>query len=670
MSNNNRNTNNQNRSDERSGGKSSNNRNNNRNNSQGGRPPVPAGMKSNRGQAIRAQRRTMETASLITEKFEDASTTKIVNPKPDLHDHSTKLRIIPLGGMDGGGSKNMILIEYGNDAIITDAGIDLGVDLPGVNYMIPDVSYLDRVKRNIRGYVITHGHLDHIGALPYIVPKYPAPIYGSQFTMGMVEQIFGNNEKTPEDFEIRSVVMNQDNHERLKLGPFTIELVRVTHSIPDSTMIVIDTPVGRVINTGDFKIDPEPLDHKPTDIERLMQLGEEGVHVLLSESTTTERPGRTMTEHALQESFMERMKAAPGRVFVATFSTNMNRIQMLVTSAADNGRKVAFDGRSMISTLETAVRLGFIRIPKGTLIPMAQVNKMADDKVVVVCTGSQGEMNSALDRMSKGEHKFVKLKAQDSVILSSTPIPESGNDASVGDMVDNLMRQDVHVFRHETHEIDGSGPLHVSGHASMDEFGDLIAMLKPKFFVPIYGPYRSKRRHIDIAAQNGIDRRNTLNAENGEVIEVSSERMYLNGHVENGSVLVDQTGSIVPNVVVKDRLVMAEDGIVTVILTVQRGNGRLLTSPDIITRGFIYMRENEELMNGIRAELKRAAAQRFQRVELDRFKTELKDHITHFLYEHTNRSPVVIPVVNVLNSLSDLNKNTQDNKPQLDTSHD
>jgi ribonuclease J len=644
------------------------NENRNKKNTSNNKVVVSSQLRSNRGQAIRAQRRTVETAHQITSQFEDASTTNVIDPKPDLNDHSTKLRIIGLGGMDGGGSKNMMLIEYGNDAIIVDCGIDLGVDLPGVNYMIADTSYLKRVKRNLRGYVITHGHLDHIGGLPYIMPKMPAPIYGSRFTLGMVEQIFAANEKVPEDFELRPIVMSQDNHERLKVGPFTIELVRVTHSIPDSTMVVIDTPVGRIINTGDFKIDPEPLDHKPTDIERLRQLGEEGVHVLLSESTTTERPGRTPTEHNLEPSFEQLMQRAPGRVFVATFSTNMNRIQMIVSAAVKNGRKVAFDGRSMMATLETAVRLGYIKIPKGALVPMAQVNTMKDQSIVIVCTGSQGEMNSALDKMSKGDHKFVKLKEQDSVILSSTPIPETGNDASVGNMVDDLMRMNVHVFRHETHELDGSGPLHVSGHASIDEYADLIKMTKPKFFVPIYGSFRSKRRHIDIAAQSGIDRRNMINAENGDVIEVSADRMYLNGHVENGSVLVDQTGAIVPNVVVKDRIVMAEDGIVTVILTLQRGTGRLLTSPDIITRGFIYMRENEELMNGIRTELKRAAAQRFTRIDIDRFKAELKDHITHFLYEHTERSPMVIPVVNVLGSLNDLAG--QQPKDTPDTSHD
>lgn len=623
-------------------------------------------LKTNRGQAMRASRQNVEMAHKIASQFQDSSSTKVVKPRANVIDDSPKLRIMGLGGMDGGGSKNMIVIEYENEAIVMDCGIDLGVNLPGVNFAIPDTTYLERIKKKLKAYVITHGHLDHIGALPYIVQKLPAPIYGSRFTIGMVEQIFANSDAVDSKFELNTIIMNQDNHEKLKVGNFFIELVRVTHSIPGSTAVVVDTPLGKVINSGDFRLDPEPLDHKPTDIERFKQIGKEGVLVLMSESTTSERPGRTPTEQTLEPSFEELYRRSPGRVFVATFSTNINRIQMVVNGAVKTGRKVAFDGRSMMSTLETAVRLGFIKIPKGTLVPMASVNSMKDEEVIIVCTGSQGEMNSALQKMSIGDHKHIKLKEQDTVILSSTPIPETGNDSAIGNMVDDLMRNGVHVFRHETHEIDGAGPLHVSGHSSMDEYAEFINILKPRFFLPIYGSYRSKRRHIDIAVQNGIDRRNCINAENGDVVEVAKTKMYLNGHIENGSVLVDNTGAVVPNLVVKDRLVMAEDGIVTVILTLDKSSGKLLTSPDIISRGFIYMRDNEELMNGIRTELRRAASQRFSRVDVDRFKSELKDHITHFLFEHTQRSPIVIPVVNVIGRDG---KSQIKPKPSTDSSH-
>jgi len=618
--------------------------------------PKPLGNDSgrnvSRGAAIRAQRRSQDDAHRIASQYLTAVAVKDDGRgRANRIDDQPQLKIVGLGGMDSGGSKNMILVEYMNDAVVMDCGTDLGVDLPGINYGIADSTYLQSIKHKLRGYLITHGHLDHIGALPHIVPKAPAPIYGSKFTIGRVEEIFGNfGLPMPDGFELQTVMMNQDTHERLKVGPFFVELVRVTHAIPGSTAIVLDTPVGRVINTGDFRLDPEPLDHLPTDLARLKELGREGVLVLLSESTTTERLGRTPTESTLETSFIEVMDKAPGRIFVAIFSTNINRIQMIINAAAHHNKKIALDGRSMMSTLEMAVRHGFVRVPKGTFVPIAAVANMNDQDVVVVCTGGQGEPSSALQRMSTGDHRNVKLKEQDTVVLSSTPIPETGNDALIGNMVDQLMRKGVHVFRHETHELDGCGPLHVSGHASIDEYKDMIDMTKPKFFMPIYGSFRSKKRHIDLAIEQGIPRAHTVNAENGEVIAVTPDKMESIGQIPHGTVLVDQTGAEVSNVVVKDRVLLAEEGLVAVVLTVDKKSGQLLTSPDIISRGFIYMRDNEELMNAFRTELKRAVGQRFKRVDLDRFKIEIKDHVTHFLYEHTQRSPIVIPVVNVLSS--------------------
>ncbi len=604
--------------------------------------------KSSRGAAMRAQKRVNEDATrlinqvLATPKSEG-------RPRANQIDDRPQLRVIGLGGMDGGGSKNMVLVEYQNDAVVIDAGNDLGVDLPGINYAICDTTYLESIKHKLRAYIITHGHLDHIGGLPHIVPRFPAPVYGSRFTIGRVQEIFENfGLPFPEGFELKTVIMNEDTHEKLKIGEFFVELVRVTHSIPGSTIVVLDTPVGRIINTGDFRFDPNPLDHERTDMERLIELGKEGVLALLSESTTTERPGRTPSESTIEQSFVDIMNQAPGRIFVAIFSTNVNRIQMIVNAAVHHGRKIALDGRSMVSTLEMAVRNGFMKIPKGTFVPIASVPNLKDTDVVVVCTGGQGEPSSALQRMSSGEHKHIKLKEQDTVILSSTPIPETGNDALIGAMVDNLMRKGVHVFRHETHDLDGVGPLHVSGHASIDEYKEMIAMTKPKFLIPIYGSYRSKQRHIEIAIEEGFPRKNTINAENGEVVSLTPDTMESAGQVPHGSVLVDQSGAIVSSIVIKDRLVLAEEGLVAVVLTVDRKTGNLMTSPDIISRGFIYMRDNEELMNGFRTELRRAVQQRFKRVDLDRFKQELKEHITHYLFEQTQRSPIVIPVVNIV----------------------
>lgn len=614
------------------------------------------GRSVSRGAALRAQKQAVQDANRIASQYSDASSGQAERPRrANVIDDSPRLRIVGLGGMDGGGSKNTMVIEYGNDAIVVDCGNDLGVDLPGINYGIADTTYLDQIKHKLRGFVISHGHLDHMGGMPHILPKYPnVPVYGSRFTIGRVEEIFQNfGLPMPDGFELKTVIMNEDTHERLKLGEFYIELIRVTHSIPGSTMIVIDTPVGRLINTGDFRLDPNPLDHERTDMARLEELAKDGVLALMSESTTTERPGRTPSESTIEQSFIDIMDKAPGRIFVAIFSTNVNRIQMIVNAAVHHNRKIALDGRSMISTLEMAVRNGFMKIPKGTFVPIASVPNLKDNDVVVVCTGGQGEPNSALVRMSMGDHKHVALKEQDTVILSSTPIPETGNDALIGAMVDDLMRKGVHVYRHETYVIDNSGPLHVSGHASMDEYGDMIELVKPKFFIPIWGPYRSKKRHIDIAIERGIPRANCVNAENGDIILLSKDKIEIDGQVPHGTVLVDQTGAVVSSIVVKDRVLLSEEGLVAVVLTIDKKTGTLLTSPDIISRGFIYMKDNEELMNEFRNELRRAVTQRYKRVDLDRFKAELKDYVTHFLYEQTQRSPIVIPVVNVIGGRSE-----------------
>jgi ribonuclease J len=422
-----------------------------------------------RSAAIRAGRRISEDASKIASQYLDAAQIQLEKPMPNqIDDLEPKLKVIGLGGMDHGGSKNMILLEYGNDALVVDCGNNLGVDLPGINYGVCDITYLKSISHKLRGYVITHGHLDHMGGLPHIVPELPAPIYGSRFTIGRVEEIFQNfGLPLPDGFELKTVIMNEKTNERLIICPsFTLELVGVTHSIPGSTVVVVDTPVGRVVNTGDFRLDPNPLDHEKTDVDRLKELGKEGVQLLMSESTTTERPGRTPSESTIEQSFVDIMDRAPGRIFVAIFSTNINRIQMIINAAVHHNRKVAMDGRSMVSTLEMAIRNGFVKVPKGTFVPMQSANSIDDDKLVIICTGGQAEPSAALMRMSDGSHRHVKMKAQDTVILSSTPIPYTGNDGRILTMVDNLMKMGVHVLRQETRELDNHGPLHVSGHAT------------------------------------------------------------------------------------------------------------------------------------------------------------------------------------------------------------
>lgn len=605
--------------------------------------------KASRGAAIRAQKRNQEDAHKILSQYADASARPQDQRANVVTDTFEKLKVTFLGGLEDVGEKNMAILEWQNDAVILDCGMHLGVDLPGVNYEINDPTYLESIRHKLRGYVITHGHLDHIGGLRHIVPKFPAPIYGSRFTIGIVEKTF--EDETAENglnFKPELVIMNMDNHEKLKLGSFFVELLRITHAIPEASAVVIDTPVGRVIDTGDFRLDPEPLDHLPSDTARLKELGDQGVLLLLSESSYADEEGRTPTEHTLQQSFHDVIAASHGRIFVGIFSSNMNRIQMVVNAAVTAGRKVALDGRSMMSYAEVAVRQGILKVPKGTIVPMRESANIPDDKLLVMCTGGQGEPGAALQRMSEGEHKYVKLKEGDTVVISSSPIP--GNEIRYDQISNNLVRKGVHLFRHPTHEVDGCGPLHVSGHGRRDEMREMLQLTRPKYFIPVHGGALRRKYHAELAIQEGLPRNNVFLPNNGDSLLFTKETGEMAGEVPHGSLLVDQTGAVVSNVVIKDRLLLAEEGLVAVVLTIDKKNGALLTSPDIISRGFIYMRDSEELMNTFRTELKRAVAQRYKRVDLDRFKQELKEHVTHFLFEYTGRSPIVIPVVNVIGS--------------------
>ncbi len=611
------------------------------------------GLTTSRGQAVRAQKRSQMDAQKYVNQYASASLNERKGRANTITDDFDKLKITFLGGQEAIGEKNMQVIEWQNDAIILDCGNDLSVDLPGINYTVNDPAYLETIKQKIRGYVVSHGHLDHLGGLKHIVPKYPAPIYGSRFTLGVVEKTFDDAAaETGLEYKPQLVIMNMDSHERLKVGAFFVELVRITHSVPESSCIVVDTPVGRIINSGDFRLDPEPLDNMPSDVARLKQLGDEGVLALMSESTYANVPGRQLTEHTLQESFHDIIGHAEGRVFVSIFSSNMNRIQMIVNAAVAAGRRVALDGRSMMGYAEIAVRQGILKVPRGTVLSMSEIANSPDKQVLVVCTGGQGEPGSALQRMAEGNHKHIKLREGDTVVVSSNPIP--GNEVRYEIIGNDLARRGVHLFRNPNHEVDGCGPLHVGGHARRDEHREMMHIVRPKFFVPIYAGALNRRYHGEMAVEEGWPRANVILVNNGESIRFTKDKWEAAGEAPNGSLLVDQTGSIVSNVVVKDRVLLAEEGLVAVVLTVDKKTGNLLTSPDIISRGFIYMREQEEIMNGLRSELRRAVQQRFKRVDLDRFKAELKDHVTHYLFEQTQRSPIVIPVVNVLGGKGDV----------------
>lgn len=560
------------------------------------------------------------------------------------------LRIVPLGGQNGIGEKNMIVVEYNNDALVLDCGFALGLDLPGVNYAIPAAEYLQSIKHKLRGYVISHGHMDHTGALTHIVPECPAPIYGSQFTIGAVQVLFEKAQERDLHYEPEYQVLNMDAHERLTLGNFTIELVRVTHSVPESSAIVVDTPVGRLINTGDFRLDPEPLDERPSDIARLKQLGDEGVLLLMSESTGTNKPGRTPTEHTLQDSFDHLIASAKGRLFTAVFSSNMNRIQMIVDAAARHGRKVAIDGRSMMSMAELAVRLGNLKIPKDTLIAMRETASIPDNKLVVICTGGQGEPGAAMSRMAIGEHQYIKLKQSDTVIVSSTPIP--GNERSYQEIADSLAGIGVRQYRHMTHDIDGCGPLHVSGHAARDEHAEMIQLTRPKYLMPIYGGAFNRQYHRDIGREQGIRDDHIVMVDNGGIVEFNSQqKLRTNGHVIAGARLVDQTGNIVPELVIKDRLLLRNDGFVVVTMTINRRTGRLVSSPDIVIRGVLSIRDNMPIIEALRLEMRRAIArQKITRQTLDQSKSALKDVITEYIYKTTQLSPIIVPVVTTVES--------------------
>lgn len=410
------------------------------------------GSKKLHGAAIRAQKRNYDDANKIVSQYADVGQ-KSQQPRANVVTGDfDKLKITFWGGLEDVGEKNMAVIEYQGEAVVLDCGINLGIDLPGVNYAINDVSYLVSIKHQLKAYVLTHGHLDHVGGLKHTVPLCPAPIYGSRYTIGIVEKAFEDLYiETGLEYKPRVITAKLDSHERLKVGSFYVEFIRVTHSLPDAAAVCIDTPVGRIIATGDFRLDPEPLDRKPTDTKRLRELGEQGVLLLLSESSYADVEGRVLTESTLQQSFYDIIRKAEGRIFVAAFSSNMNRTQMIINAAVAAGRTIALDGRGMRSYSEIAVRQGILKVPKGTIVPIGQSSAIPPSQLLVMCTGGQGEPNAALQRMSEGQHKSVNLDAGDTVVISSSAIP--GNEVNY-DMISNrLKKKGVYLFRHPTHEM-------------------------------------------------------------------------------------------------------------------------------------------------------------------------------------------------------------------------
>ncbi len=557
-----------------------------------------------------------------------------------------KLRMIPLGGL-GEIGKNMMAIEFENDIITIDMGFKFPTaEQPGIDYIIPDTSWLERNRHKVRGHIITHGHEDHIGGVPFILPKFPVPMYGARFTLARIEHKLQEYKlQTQPQFR----TLDPDKHERVQLGAFNIELVRVTHSIPDACAVVIRTPVGTVIHTGDWRFDPDPVDGKFFDLDRFKAIGDEGVALLMSDSTSCEKPGRTPSEQNIAPTLDDLFSRADGRIIISSFSTQINRMQLIIDATHRAGRKLAFVGRSMLGNVELAVKLGYLKVPAGLIKRVAEIVNLPDNQIVVLCTGSQGEENSALSRMATGEHQNIKIKPGDAIIFSSSPIP--GNEVSIVRSVDNLMREGGRVYQQYTGAIDGHGIIHVSGHGNRDEIIELLEAVRPKYFMPIHGEFHHLVRNAEIAAtEGGVARENVFVLDNGDVLELSESGARRGERVAAGMIMIDGAGiGDVEGVVLRDRLAMAGDGVFMIIATVSRKTGKLISSPDIISRGFIYMKENEDLINQTRTHVRQLFEQRRaaeQRGDWTKFKLQLRDDVADLLYAKTKRNPMVLPVVN------------------------
>ena len=556
----------------------------------------------------------------------------------------SKLRVILLGGL-GEIGKNMMAIEYENDIVIIDMGFAFpGEAQPGVDYIIPDVTYLEKNKHKVRGIIITHGHMDHIGAAGYMIPKFPVPIYGSRLTLAFVE-------KQIEEFHLQTQpqfrVLDPDKHERVQIGAFNLELVRVTHTIADSTAVVLRTPVGTIINTGDWRPDPTPIDGKMMDFPRLEEIAKEGVLLLMSDSTDCDKPGHKPSETVIEPVLLDLFGRAKGRIIISAFSSSITRVQMVMNAAAKSKRKLALVGRSTLANVELCVKMGYLKVPPGLIMRVAEIVNRPDEEIVILCTGSQGEENSALVRMSTGDHQNVKIKNTDTVIFSSSVIP--GNEKSVVTLVDNLMREGATIFARSTEQLKEHGPVHIGGHGTRDDVGELVKLIHPKFYMPIHGEFHHLIYNAEVATLNGVPTQNAFVMDNGDVLEMTSTTANRGERVPSGIVLVDGLGvGDVEGVVLRDRLSLGGDGIFVIVATVSRKTGRLITSPDIISRGFIYMKENEELIGKVRAEIRKTFEQRdpARGEDWSKFKLRLRDDIGDLLYSRTKRNPMVLPVIN------------------------
>lgn len=546
-----------------------------------------------------------------------------------------KLSLIPLGGL-GEIGKNMMAVRFGENILVIDCGLMFPEEeMLGIDIVIPDITYLLENREFVRGIVLTHGHEDHIGALPYVLRQLNVPVYGTKLTLGLLQ-----GKLKEQNIAGEVTLYKVKPRDSIQIGPFKVEFIRVSHSIPDSVAIAVHTPLGVILNTGDFKIDQTPVDGQVTDFHRLAQLGEKGVLVLLSDSTNVEKPGYTMSERFVGTTFDETFRQAEERIIIATFASNVHRLQQGINTAHRYDRKVAVVGRSMVNVVSVAHELGYLNIPKGVLIELDEANRLPRNRVVILTTGSQGEPMSALTRMASSDHRQVEILPGDTIIISAAPIP--GNEKLVARIIDQLYKQGARVINESV-----SG-IHVSGHPSQEELKLMINLTRPKYFVPIHGEYRMLKKHADLAKDVGVLPENIFVGENGQVLEFTRRSGRIAGRVTAGKVLVDGLGiGDVGNIVLRDRKLLSQDGILIVVVTINRETGMIMAGPDIVSRGFVYVRESEELLEEAKIKVKSALEKCVNKgmSEWSSIKSQVRDVLGKYLYDKTRRRPMILPII-------------------------
>ena len=544
-----------------------------------------------------------------------------------------KLKIIPLGGV-GEIGKNMTVIEYGSDIIIVDCGMSFpDEEMPGIDVVIPDMTYIEKNAANVRGILITHGHEDHIGAVPYALQKLNVPVYATKLTIALIEQKLTEIKVDHADLNCVSP------GDTIRLGCFSVEFIKTSHSIAGACALAINTPIGTLIHTGDFKVDYTPIDGEPIDIARLAYYGSRGILALMSDSTNVENEGHTPSERGIGKTFEHCFDKAKGRVIVATFASNIYRIQQIADVAISFGRVVCFQGRSMVKIAEIAKELGYLQLPDESVVEVGQLKKYRDDQICVITTGSQGEPMSGLFRMANSSHK-VNVGKGDMVIISASSIP--GNEKSVGRVINQLYQHGAKVIYERMADV------HVSGHACKEELKLMLTLTKPRFFIPVHGEARHLYQHKELAEELGIPEEDIFVTEIGDVVELTRNKGRIAGSVTAGSVMVDGSGvGDIGNVVLRDRKLLSEDGIFTVVITLNKQTGALLAQPEILSRGFVYEKNSEELLKETRELVKAKAAQfeKNHRSNWSSIKNDIRNSIKNYLYERTKRRPMVMPII-------------------------